>query len=271
MGNRRNLRNLWLGSAIRVFRVPVFVALAVLLAGSGCPRPKQSPQPWLTRHAHWPDGEVSRYDVLRADTVVGQAIIRVRHDREQGQPAYAVISVNSSVTPGRLEGQVSNLPLLLHDSIAAWLTADSLKPLRSFQIRNLLNRQDTVVSIYQAGKVTVTANGSFTGTLAAPENTFDNSILVMAIRSLELAPGAHYALTSLAAFGPWTKPADVDVEGEELVTVPAGTFACYKLNLEIAGYALNLWYEKAEPRRYVRFENRSNNSVAVLTGYETDR
>jgi hypothetical protein len=232
-----------------------------LLAGPACRRLTAPRTAWLPRHAPWPDNETSCYDVLRSDTIVGRAVIHVRREPEENRPAYCIVSVNRNAEPGI--GR-----LLLHDSIAAWLSADSLIPLRSYQVRNRLSQQDTVVSVYQPGRVSLTLAGRATRVLDAPSNTFDNSILVTAIRTLELVPGAHYALTSLAVFGPWTKPVDIDVEGEETVTVPAGTFPCYRLGLQIAGFKLHLWYEKNEPRRYVRFENASGSSVAVLTSYQ---
>jgi hypothetical protein len=240
-------------------------AFGVLALFSGCSKPKAGPAvvSWIPKHADWPDGETSYYDVLRNDTVTGKTVFRIFETQLAGKPVYEIAGVNTALAEGIT---------VLHDSIGAILTRDSLRSLSAFQVRNRMSGQDTIISRYEpavrAGKVILTSNGGRTQTLAAPDNTFDNSILMMAIRALDLKPGAHYLLTSVASFGPWTKPADVEVTGEETITVPAGEFACHKVTLQIAGYTLGLWYERREPHRYVRFENRGNNSVAVLTGYE---
>jgi hypothetical protein len=130
-------------------------------------------------------------------------------------------------------------------------------------------RTDTVMSSYERGKVNLVTNGGRALKLDAPANTFDNSIIVMAIRSLDLKPGAKYSLNSLASFAPWVKPAEVEVLGLDTVVVPAGRFVSHKVALGITGYRLYLWYENDGAKRYVRFENPTNNSSAVLTRYES--
>ena len=228
-------------------------ALLSLLAIS-CPK-RQAGEPLIPRHAVWSDGEVSTYDVLKDDSVVGKSVYTIRLAETLGKRVWEIIGVNSSEDAG------------LHDSVAATLSFDELKSLNSFQVRNAIARLDTVVSSYSGNKVKVTARAGQTQSLSISANTFDNSILVMVIRSLDLKPDAHYLLTSVAGFGPWTKPADVQVLGEETVRVPAGEFACRKVALQIAGWTMNLWYERAAPHRYIKFENENNNSAAVLTKY----
>lgn len=230
-----------------------FVAGCLLLWGA-CPK-RPPPETWIPRHANWQDGEVSTYDVLKGDTVVGQSVFTVRSADLGGKRVWAITGVNSSSAEG------------LHDSVFATLSFDDLKSLSSSQIRNVSGRLDTVVSRYAPGTVQIRAGGGQSQTLVVSANAFDNSILVAAIRSLDLKPGAHYLLTSVASFGPWTKSADVQVLADDTVSVPAGTFICRKVSLEIAGWPMNLWYEREAPYRYVKFENTVNNSSAVLTDY----
>jgi len=229
------------------------LALLCLISFS-CRRSKAN-EPWISRHAPWSDGEVSTYDVLKGDTIVGKSVYTIRSAETGGRQVWEIVGVNSSESGG------------LHDSIAAALSFDELKSLSSFQVRDAIARLDTVVSSYAGSKVKVTARAGQTQTLPISANTFDSSILLMAIRTLDLRPDAHYLLTSVSSFVPWTKPADVQVLGDETVKVPSGEFACRKLALQIAGMTMNLWYERDAPHRYVKFENRNNNSTAVLTTY----
>jgi hypothetical protein len=223
-----------------------------------CRNSRAPTAPWIPRHAPWPEQEVSYYDVLKNDTLAGRSTYQVRLTEFNRTPVYEITGINSSVS-----GPASTI----HDSAVALLTRDSLKSVRTFQTRNALVRQDTVISRYDKGAVTVTTK---TGSRVLPvsSNTFDNSILVIAVRAFDLKPGAKYLLTSLATFGPWTKPADLEVLGDDTVTVPAGNFFCRKVLLELAGWTMQLWYERDIPHRYVKFENKNNLSVAVLTRYE---
>jgi hypothetical protein len=219
-----------------------------------CPkRPK--PEAEIPRHANWQDPEVSTYDVLRGDSVIGNSVFTIRSTDLAGKRVWEITGVNSSSAQG------------LHDSVCATLSFDDLKSLGSFQVRNAGSRLDTVVSRYAPGTVQIKASAGQTQTLVVPANAFDNSILIAAIRSLDLKPGAHYLLTSVASFAPSTKPADVQVLADDTVSVPAGKFACRKVSLEIAGWPMQLWYEREAPYRYIKFENTVNNSSAVLTNY----
>jgi hypothetical protein len=239
-------------------RSVVAVLLLLALLAVSCRKPK-SAEAWIPRHAPWSDGEVSSYDVLKDDSIVGQSVYSIRATEIRDRRAWEILGVNSSADGG------------LHDSVAATLSYDELKSLGSIQVRNMIARLDTVVSRYDREKVVITARAGQAQSLPVSANTFDNSILVIVIRALDLKPDARFLLTSVASFGPWTKPADVQVLGEDTVTVPAGRFACRKVALQLAGWTMNLWYERDAPYRYIKFENRNNNSTAVLTGYRTDQ
>ncbi len=225
-----------------------------LLLWVACPK-RRPAEAWIPRHANWQDPEVSTYNVMKGDTVVGQSVFTIRSADLTGKRVWEITGVNSSSAQG------------LHDSVTATLSFDDLKSLGSFQVRNAGSHLDTVVSRYASGTVQIKASGGQSQTLVITANAFDNSILIAAIRSLDLKPGAHYLLTSVACFAPSTKPADVQVLADDTVSVPAGKFACRKVSLEIAGWPMHLWYEREAPYRYVKFENTVNNSSAVLTTY----
>jgi hypothetical protein len=251
-------------------RFSLLVALGLVLLAAGCPKPaaRASSAAWIPKQAPWPDNETSWYDVLRDSTLTGRTMVRIQAvaadstTARRGTREYAVIATNTAISAGMT---------LMHDSIFALLTRDSLKSVSAFQVRNLPTRQDTVISRYQGNHVVLTTNGGRTASLDAPENTYDNSILLTVIRTLDLKPESRFSLSSVASFGPWTKPADLTVVGVDSITVPAGKFVCNHCALEIAGYTLDLWYEQPAPHRYVKFENKSGGSSAVLSSYESGR
>lgn len=250
-------------AAIRCFRLRFgfnLAAIIIALLVAGCPgRKTTAPETrWIPRQPPWPNYEVSHYAVLREQETTGVTTVSIRKLPHQPKPRYELIVVNNALVEGIQ---------LLHDSIATLLTADSLKPVNAFQVRALPAKQETVISRYERQQVIVSGNQGKTAILPITDNTFDNSILLTAIRSLPLSPGASYLLTSVASFGPWTKPADIVVLREDTVTVPAGRFICYLVGLQIAGHSLKLWYEKAPPHRYIRFEHPVAHSSAVLTKY----
>jgi hypothetical protein len=59
--------------------------------------------------------------------------------------------------------------------------------------------------------------------------------------------------------------------GEEKITVPAGTFDCYKLEVAASGGIIKrftskyyLWYTKEPPHRFVKFQDKDKENVTEL-------
>jgi hypothetical protein len=230
---------------------------AALLVLAGCMN-RAREERRIPLHADWPDGETAVYDVMRGDSLVGRSRQRIDQTVLNGAPVYDVVSVNMTTIADVAQ---------LHDSFATQLRRSDLSPIQGFQVSSIAIRQDTVVSNYEPGRVRLGRSGGQRLVLKTPANSYDNSALLIVMRALEFRPGAKYALNSIAAFAGSVKPADVEFAAEETVETPAGEFLCNRVTLQIAGHTLQVWYEKAAPHRYVRFENPAAGSSAVLARY----
>ena len=126
---------------------------------------------------------------------------------------------------------------------------DSFKPIESLWKHSLLGEaqakySDSSVTVNVAGK-----DNQFTIDFTPP--AFDNEQCVELFRRLPLAEGYKTTLTVITSLGGSKIMLPATVSKIETLTVPAGTFECYKL--ELAVVAQTFWISTDEHRYVVRF------------------
>ncbi len=89
-------------------------------------------------------------------------------------------------------------------------------------------------------------------TLAA--GTLDADELELVLGALPLAAGGHWAIQAFAAEDGSVRTINVAVSGEESVTVPAGTFSCWKLDVTGGEAPLTFYVTKDAPYTIVKYE-----------------
>ena len=119
---------------------------------------------------------------------------------------------------------------------------------------------------YSPTQRTITLQGSMgksTQTIDDSELAYDNEQAVDVIRRLPLAPGYKTTLPVIGIGGEKVK-IPIDVQGKEMVQVPAGKFECFKVYLGPVNQTF--WYA-TDPHRYlVKFE--ANVVAAELTSID---
>jgi len=119
---------------------------------------------------------------------------------------------------------------------------------------------------YSPTQRTITVQGSMgksTKTIDESEITYDNEQAMHVMRRLPLAPGYKTTLPVIGIGGEKVK-IPIDVQGKEMVQVPAGKFECFKVYLGLVNQTF--WYA-TDPHRYlVKFE--ANVVVAELTSID---
>ena len=126
---------------------------------------------------------------------------------------------------------------------------DSFAPISSRWKHSLLGEANAV---YQENSVEVSVAGKsepFTIDFTPP--AFDNEQCVELFRRLPLAVGYKTTLTVVTSLGGSKIQLPLTVSEIESVTVPAGTFECYKLGLAVIGQTF--WISTDEHRYVVRF------------------
>jgi hypothetical protein len=200
--------------------------------------------------APWANGEEMRLDL-------------------KSQTGYKVGFVRYSVEAGTLDGRKiwrfgSRLSAGVQQASRVEVDADSCKPMRSRWKHTVLGDADTVYVPGRAEVKLVQADGVKTYELDGV--CYDNEEVVQLIRRLPLAVNYNTTLRVFTSLGGGnTVPIKLEVNAIEKITVPAGTFECFRIKLSPVNQTF--WYSTDEHRYLVKFD--AGVIVAELTGVET--
>ena len=198
--------------------------------------------------AAWADGEQSVYDVTgRDDAVIGRDTLT--WSKRDGH--WVLLDERAGGRAGR--GEV--------------VLDDRLRPLSMFKERGT----DRVEATYGPDRVEVRSRGADGKTsekeFPRPPEGLDNEQVLMTQRGLPFATGYAARYDNVSVKAGMSIPATVRVEGEETVTVPAGTFAAWRVTMAVAGSEHHAWYAKDAPHLLVRYENPQAGAMFVLRSW----
>ena len=219
--------------------------LLVLLAACGGP----AVQPLAFRPAPWQDGEVSVYRVADASGVeLGTA-----------QWAWARMADGGwlQTYEMRLSGRLDRGEVLLGDDLAmqsAWREVGGNR----YEVR------------YAADGITLTttvAGATTSKTLKPIADAVDNDVSLLLQRALPLTAGYATRYTDVIPTSGAAVPVKLTVTGAETVTVPAGAFPAWQVELSFGSGKHDAWYGQAAPYPLVKYRNRASGSVFELLSF----
>ncbi len=144
----------------------------------------------------------------------------------------------------------------------AVLTIDPVVMQRMDQTMTLQGQSGRTQLIYADGRVTGTAQTPQpTGQFASRdidaeilEGVVDQNVMPVIVPALPLAEGASFTMNVFDASEGTTMPLTVEVAGVEEVTVPAGTFAAYRVEISGGQQPVTLYVSQDTPRRVVKIQ-----------------
>ncbi len=110
------------------------------------------------------------------------------------------------------------------------------------------------------------------------ENSYNGMILPFSLRGFPFGKEKKVKLKITPPFKPWMPiwawkmwKSYVKLKGVEKVTVPAGTFDCYKLEVAASSMFIRpftskyyLWFTKEPPHQFVKYQDKDGDSVTEL-------
>ncbi|MBN2538000.1 DUF3108 domain-containing protein [candidate division WOR-3 bacterium] len=221
----------------------VFACLLLLLISPACRKAETglrlSPPDWQP--------ETLRYVVLSEGEPVGSAIQYISPTTTE---SGAMLEFTQVTATGTGDEQARDSSWLL-------FRADNLRPVHSFRTVTSGDNalwSEVSYSNDQAAIQAMTPMGARAIDLDITPTDFDNDQLTTLLRALEVGPQDSIKLGVVVGL----VGSDIDVTvnrvGLETVTVPAGSFETRRLQLDIAGQVVDLWYETGGRRRLVRYE-----------------
>ena len=174
----------------------------------------------------------------------------------QGQEmGYQVATVEKTADGLRLTSDQSLMNGMIASKGEVLVGADNV--MRSIKSSGVMQGQNTSADIafaggHAKGKATVPGMGGLEEKAIdadVPAGVPDQSLLTSIITTLPLAQGAKFSLPMFNTIKGSVDTLNLEVTGAESVTVPAGTFDAWIVNLSGgAGNGMNLFVSKATPR-----------------------
>ncbi|HXM37372.1 MAG TPA: pitrilysin family protein [Gemmatimonadales bacterium] len=177
----------------------------------------------------------------------------------QGKP-FGSQTTNVDVTPDSIVfTESTTLGTFVQQRTTVVLNAD-LSMRRSDQSGTVQTQQSEIHLTYAGGRVkgtavspqpTGTPKNTTIDTTVAP-GTIDDNALSLLLPALPLAEGKSFNLSVFSSGEGVTKVVTVKVAGKENITVPAGTFSAYRLELSGMQLPVVMHVSTAAPRRLLR-------------------
>jgi uncharacterized membrane protein YhfC len=228
---------------------PVLLAGLMILLLTACSGP--AAQPLTFAPAPWSDGEVSSYDVTSRDGApMGTASWTWRRSPEGWTQACEL----------SLAGRADRGEVMVGSDLAA---------IRSW--RELSGKR--FEAEYGADAITITttdADGKSTSkTLKPATDAVDNDVSLQAQRALPLAAGYVAGYTDIIPTTGSLAPVRLKVTGAETVTVPAGTFPVWRVEMDFGSGKHDAWYGQEAPYPLVKYLNRGSGAAFALRSVST--
>ena len=234
---------------MKPFSAPVLLAGLVLLLLAACGGP--AAQPLAFTPPPWSDGEVSSYDVIGRDAApLGAASWTWRSAPAGWRQAYEL-----SLAGRADRGEV--------------VVGPDLHSLRSW--RELSGKR--FEAEYGADAITITTTGAngkgASKTLKPAADAVDNDVSLQAQRALPLAAGYSVGYTDVIPTTGSLARVRLTVTGAETITVPAGTFPAWRVEMDFGSGKHDAWYGQEAPHPLVKYVNRGSGAAFVLRSLGT--
>jgi len=213
-----------------------------------------------------PEGETDTYRILAGDEEIGTYVM-VTHRVGSGDAQAWRFDVVSRIQQGSIETV---------DSAVVFATRDSMKPISTFHFTRTGAALVTTAANYAPGSVAIsTYSEQEQKERMLPTNavTYDEDELTALGRAIQVpTTGRPSDIQVVSPMGPPFGGAVTDGKigagKDERATVPAGTFDCYKLILNVGPNVMVMWYEKTGGHRMVRYATSGGSMTMELLPHD---
>ncbi len=224
---------------------------------SACSQSK--PVALLFNEAPWRSGEQSIYAIVGSN------------NQPAGHMTYSIS--DGADDTGRQLWVVERLTESLGDTefVTAKLEEEGFRPAASYMERTDAGGTESVDAQYNGSRVELTLTTkqqvSTPQSEAVPSDTREYTTLPMIIRALPLAKGYATQLNTFLPVAALLDRVTLTVSGETAVTVPAGTYDTWVVDLTISDADSQAWIGKSPPYPLVKYYDARNRSTYELTEF----
>jgi hypothetical protein len=149
-------------------------------------------------------------------------------------------------------------------TIVMTITVGTLQPVGELKTIKTPTNDIQLTSAYSALNVDITAdvNGTQkTASVSVPENAVDNDQLLMTLRALPFSEGYITNYVIVNTINATKVNGTFTVQPQETVTVPAGSFNAWKVEMSFGQTTQYAWYQVDSPFKLVKYDNGTTQMV----------
>ncbi|MXZ22893.1 MAG: DUF3108 domain-containing protein [Caldilineaceae bacterium SB0665_bin_25] len=240
-------------SIARVFSLSSLLLTLSFLTSCG----SAQPQPLIFGEPVWADGETSVYRVTnREDRIVGTAAFQVNR-REQDDGWTLIREINDAGASE--QATVEMQPV-------------GYRPVYSHLVRTFGGGKQEVETQFEGAQVDIALTNRQGATVyqrvQVPSDIRDERTLLLIMRALPLAQGYATRINSFLPIAGQMERVALQVRRKENVTVPAGSFDTWVVELKANDRTTRAWVAQTAPFTVVKFVDGRSQATFELTGFE---
>jgi hypothetical protein len=188
----------------------------------------------------WPDSESLSYDLVNDDgDALGQAVLSIEVDGSETVLQQAFEIENGAT-----------------DTISVTVDSATLKPIASQRDIVEADGDEEQIDVEYTVDGALISQGDDKGTgLSVPEHSYDNDSSLFLWRTLPFAEGYEGSYNTIITNHRTRQKVNLRVTGIESVTVPAGTFDAWRLEITTSNARQVAWYADTPERPLIRYDN----------------
>jgi hypothetical protein len=193
---------------------------------------------------------------MRNDTMIGQARYSIFFDVDGDVPIFCL----------EMLSQTEWDEDYVWDSSIVYFRRDNFAPIWALHNIETDFGYSMVETHYDGSDVNIwleTIDGKESYDVSVREPYFNNEMLFTLLRAVRFNRGKKYSLNIFDPLTMQKMSISVRYNGKTTIETPAGSFECDRIYLKKAQSKLYLFYERQEPRRLVRYQEK-NSSIAVV-------
>jgi hypothetical protein len=235
---------------------PLALAVLLLLLGA-CSRP--TPVPLIFNAAPWQSGEQHVFAITDKDgKPAGTATYTVTGgENDAGEKLWSMERVVNS------QGAV--------ETVTVKVSEQGFRPASSYLERTSAAGTESVDALYTGSQVDLTLitrqNNMSVQRSQIPSDARETATLPLIVRALPLAQGYATQLNSFLPVAELLDRVTVRVAGEEEVTVPAGNFKSWIVELDTGDAVTRMWIAQTPPYPVVKFVEGRNQAEFELAQF----
>lgn len=206
---------------------------------------------------NWTDNEICQYQVLIAGQMSGTYKTTIKLAKIDEVP---VVELNAVTDIKSVVGEAQDIATVT-------FRQDNFQPLSANREMTSKGTKYCSTINYTKDKASIkmsTPMGEKSLDLPITANHYDNDEVTTLLRAVDLKQNEEKEINVISGLAGSAIPIKIKALGTEKLVVPAGEFECNKYQLNLVGRQLNIWYEKTDARRMIKYLDVASNMAMEL-------